>query len=381
MNKQFDSQLFRNQGQLFLTKLTSELTTLGLPAQHLVSDHLCFRVETMEQYLLYKSHILNMGILLTEAVVNGRPIATFRLREGFRTNNHLVDLVELPSPKSGAGYSLGFEHAEFVIQESFESFAAKFPKLEFLKSGQKNINPELCLNTSVGQAKFHYVSLARVIEIELGQVQDIIFDFDGTIVESREAIHKINRVVFSEALGRPVSLEESKENFHSEFTKLFESFNLHCPDKKKIAVSRWSELSEEFNYNLFDEIFDLLVKLSSRKCRLHLWTARDQRSAMIILKQHGLESFFNTMSFATETDSKPHSKSLTFDWMRASKNSIVVIGDSPTDMLGAKNIGALAVAAVWDPYAHHNSLIAAGADLHFSKIGELDSWLTNKIKH
>ncbi|MGZ5279068.1 MAG: VOC family protein, partial [Pseudobdellovibrionaceae bacterium] len=273
-----------------------------------------------------------------------RPIATFQMKEPFQVQNQKIGLVELPAPKPGSPYQLGFEHAEFVIQESFDVFVSKFPALRFSKSGNKNVNPELCLKTKIGQVKFHHLSLDRVIEIEKSQFRDIIFDLDGTLIQSREAIYEINRIVFSEAQERGVSVEEVKEKFHTEFSKLFEAFGVDCPEKKKNALSKWGQVSGKFSYDLFD----------------------------------GVKSLFTTLSFASMTDSKPHEGSLCFDWNQANLNSVLMLGDSPSDMLGSKNIKAVAAAALWDPYSTEQSMVSSGAELFFHNVSELESWLLEK---
>lgn len=380
MKNIFEIKQFKIDGEHFLTNLLSEMGALGITDPALMADHLCFRVETVEQYEEYKQILAGAGILLTEALVNGRAIATYRMNEPFRAGNQVVELLELPSPKAGVAYDKGFEHAEFVIKEDFDVFKSRFPQLHFTKSGSKNINPELCLKTRAGQVKFHYLSLDRIIEIEKAQIKDIIFDFDGTLIKSRENIYEINRLVFKEALGREVSLAESKEKFHPEFAKLFDAFGVDCKQKKKRAISVWGKVSERFSYSLFEGVSEFLEKLSKRSCRIHLWTARDEKSARTILKAHGIDSLFTTMSFATNIESKPHGNSLKFDWRSVDRNTTVVIGDSPSDIIGSKNIGAVAAAALWDPHVQKQALISSGAELFFHGIHELEGWLLGKME-
>jgi predicted metalloenzyme YecM len=163
----FDFDLFKNSGENFLQNLTKELIDLGITADSLECDHLCFRVGTLEEYHFYKTEFEQYGKLLTEAMVNGRPISAFLLNSPFKTNYHKVPVLELPAPKPSSSYETGFEHAEFVLSESFKTFSSKFPNLSFKESGDKTINPELCLKLKTGkQAKFHHQSLKRVIELE-----------------------------------------------------------------------------------------------------------------------------------------------------------------------------------------------------------------------
>jgi len=375
----FDFNAFKTAGETFFRGLVSELKTLGIHPEGLVSDHLCFRIGTLEEYGFYRHHLSQHGVLLTEFPVNGRPISTFLMAEPLHTETHSIRLIELPAPKPGTSYDSGFEHAEFIIDESFDQFAKKYPHLNLIEAGNTNINPELCLKLENKQAKFHHLSLERVIEIEKAAIKDIIFDFDGTLIRSRENIYEINRIVFSEALEREVSLQEAIDKFHPEFAKLFEAFEITCPQKRDHAISRWGAVSTQFPYNLFAGVAELLQKLKSLGFRLHLWTARDENSARKILNDHQIAPLFSTLSFATNIDSKPHANSLRFDWQSTQKNQIVVIGDSPADILGAKNINALRAGVLWDSYTKKDPLIAAGAELLFHEVSELESWLLNKV--
>lgn len=376
MDKSFQIKRFYQDGQRFFKNLVDELELLGIPATSMSCDHLCFRVETEEQYLEYKAHLTDHGTLLTEANVNGRPISTFLLHEPFCVGRQSIPMIELPAPKMNSPYILGFEHAEFVITESFDIFSKKFPALFFRQSGNQNFNSELCLKSKEGQVKFHYHPLDRIIEIESATIADIVFDFDGTIIKSRDAIFEINRRVFSEVLNREVSLEEAKQKFHPEFVQLFRAFGVVDPIRKKRAVAAWGEASADFKFEVFDGVLELLARLEKSQCRLHLWTARDETSAREILKYHNIETIFETLSFASENVSKPHQNSLKFDWALAPKNSVLVVGDSPTDIVGAKNIGAISAAAMWDPHAREDVLIAAGAELYFRRVDEFERWLS-----
>lgn len=373
----FDFEKFKNDGESFFRRLCSELSAKQIPIQNFTADHLCFRVEDMQDYTYYKNSLCKYGTLLTEAVVNGRPISTFRLKIPFLIENQIIDLVELPSPKIGTNYKIGFEHAEFVISEHFDIFKERFPHLHFAESTDKVLNSELIHHSEMGTVKFHHLGLDRVIEIESADIKDVVFDFDGTIINSREQIYEVNRIVFSEVLERHISLEEAINKFHPEFSRLFESFEVTCKNKKSSALQLWGQVAKKFLPETFDGVQEMLEKLKNNgKYRLHLWTARDEESARSILTSHNLDSYFTSRSFASSTHSKPHGNSLHFDWKSAPKNSILVIGDSPSDIHGSKNIGAIGAAALWDSNACKKKLVAAGAELYFRKPHELLEWLS-----
>src|SRR5690606_16920884 len=127
-------------------------------------------------------------------------------------------------------------------------------------------------------------------------------------------------------------------------------------------------------------ILETLKGLKEENFRLHLWTARDEYSARRILREHEIESLFTTLSFATEIDSKPHANSLTFDWKLIKRNQVIVIGDTSTDIIGAKNISAIRGAALWDSHSKKSSLIEAGAELFFHRVEDFRNWLNRAPK-
>ncbi len=182
---QINFNAFKNSSEEFLETIYAELISVGLSTDSLMCDHLCFRVSTHNEYNYYKNELKTHASLLTEANVNGRPISTFVMNKPFITKHHVIPMLELPAPKNGANYSTGFEHVEFVINESFDHFKAQFPYLNFTLGGNKNLNQELCLKLENGlQVKFHHLSLDRVIEIEEAKITDIIFNLDGTLIKN-----------------------------------------------------------------------------------------------------------------------------------------------------------------------------------------------------
>ena len=99
-------------------------------------------------------------------------------------NNYTVDVIEIPSPKSGRPYKTGLEHVEFVIgnhqspmnddkhRTVLDEFVQNHPDLDWnLKARDKEINPDVSLPVELPDfgtccAKFHLISLANVIEAE-----------------------------------------------------------------------------------------------------------------------------------------------------------------------------------------------------------------------
>eukprot|EP01137_Pigoraptor_chileana_P020301 Opistho-2@493 len=154
----------------FASRLIGHLSAAGVDVSRYEMDHVCYRVESNDEYLEKKKELNTIGQqLYGDAIIGGRPIATFKLNEPIRTNGKEVTCVELPSPKRGSPYKTGLEHAEFVIDESFEAFMARHPSLVFdLDAINKEINADVRLSFEDGaiSAKFHHMPLEKVMDLE-----------------------------------------------------------------------------------------------------------------------------------------------------------------------------------------------------------------------
>ena len=167
----FKKRIYK-EGLTFISTLFEKIERKGVLVENYYMDHLCFRVESVEEYLYFKKELESFSTLLIESVVGGRNISTFKLEEPIIGHGREVNLIELPEPKSNNSYLTGFEHAEFVISESFVDFSEKYSSHEFDWSGaKKSFNPELRLVLEEGiSAKFHHMSLEDVIKIEINEI-------------------------------------------------------------------------------------------------------------------------------------------------------------------------------------------------------------------
>jgi D-alanyl-D-alanine dipeptidase len=155
----------------FLDKLFQQLKRLKVDTGALFLDHLCYRVETLSEYLEMKKKLSAYGHLLTEEEVNGRPIASFKLTEPLNYLGRNIPLIELPAPKPNSTHSSGLEHAEFVISESFDDFQKKYSHVHFKTKGlSKEFNPELEIELEDCAVKFHHLPLESVIAVEQNKI-------------------------------------------------------------------------------------------------------------------------------------------------------------------------------------------------------------------
>lgn len=131
-------------------------------------DHVCYRVHNLDRYDYWMQELGKHGVLLSDAVINGRPICTYKLHQKILfAGSWSLDLVELPSPKPGSPYQEGFEHVEAVTRETLERFMARHPDINFNTSNLgAQINRDVSVKFAHGLVKFHELSLEAVIAKE-----------------------------------------------------------------------------------------------------------------------------------------------------------------------------------------------------------------------
>jgi len=365
------------EAKRFIKNIQQEIENLNLDLSKAFPDHLCYRVATMDEYRLFQVKLSQIGQLIIEANVNGRPISTYRLHESLTYNQHEIDIIELPAPKQGTQHETGYEHIEFVIAESFQTFINRHRLSKQKIGGNVNLNPEMKLDLGFkfGQVKLHYQPLDRVIEIEESCITDIFFDLDGTLINSRETIYLINQKVFSSILNRDISLQEIKSKFATEFKKLFQLFGVENYETQQLAMNLWGKIALSHSYDLFADAKEALIKLRNYGFNLHIWTARDTESTLMILDNYEIRNIFTSINCNDGITSKPNPDNIRVNLDSLNKNSYLMVGDSKTDMIAAKNIKAISVAALWDPHIDIDEVIAHGMDMSFQSLTELANWL------
>jgi predicted metalloenzyme YecM len=152
----------------FLGRILKEITDEGFDLSDFAQmDHMCYRVASMEQYAAKKGALSEMGTMIGEATVNGRPIAVFRLQEPVIYGKWRIDAIELPAPKSGEDTREGLEHVEFVLFDDQVTFLKKYSGKAFnLRAADRGVNPEIGFKLPSYSVKFHLLSLPTAVYLQ-----------------------------------------------------------------------------------------------------------------------------------------------------------------------------------------------------------------------
>ena len=183
----------------------------------------------------------------------------------------------------------------------------------------------------------------------------VIFDFDGTLVDSFEAILLGIQKLMHELTGTLHPLTKVREMYTPDIDKQYQSFGLApmSPSEKMKNLLRFGEIARGivYDYQLFPGLLQLLENLKQEGYRLSLWTARDRQSTLEILNRVGIMPFFQGICCADDARVKPAPDGLLKLAEGHDKEKVVVIGDSSMDCQGARSYGGHFIAALWCPRA------------------------------
>ena len=198
----------------------------------------------------------------------------------------------------------------------------------------------------------------------------ILFDVDGTLVDSQNIIVAAQRAAFEAHGLEPPSRERSLSIVG---LTLVEAFRVlvgpsgPAEDMAETYRSAFAELRTDpaFAEPLFPGAGDCLERLMRRDdVALGIATGKSRRGVAHLIERHGWDSIFATIRTSDDAPSKPHPAMIrqAMEDVGSSPLETVMVGDSNFDMLMAKSAGVLAIGVSWgfQPVA---ALREAGADV------------------
>jgi HAD superfamily hydrolase (TIGR01509 family) len=193
----------------------------------------------------------------------------------------------------------------------------------------------------------------------LSPVKGIVFDLDGTLVDSLPTTFEAFNHGIVKCGGRPHSPSEIMGYFGAGEGEIFAQILGRDRAQEAYAASR-SYLDQNLDrVPLHEGVEELLNSLQSRGIPISIVTGRSWNTTEVILKHHSLLERFVTI-IANDHVEKPKPSplgiQLALSRMQIDPNHAIYAGDSHVDILAARAAGSRAVAALWDRIASREAL-------------------------
>ena len=209
-----------------------------------------------------------------------------------------------------------------------------------------------------------------------GRIRAVIFDLDGTLVETHTmAVSLIGEAIRSYG-GPDLRDEEVIALFGRNERGIFrDAIGIGWEDAWQFYLDSYLQ-RHQAAAEPFPGIADLLDRLVGTGHHLGVITAKTLTTGNLSLSVLGLDSYFSEVrGGGMDTVMKSTQIGELAGLWGVDRGSVAYVGDTATDVTEARKAGVIAVAAGWSAYADFESLRAAEPDVHFGSVGELTEWL------
>ena len=207
----------------------------------------------------------------------------------------------------------------------------------------------------------------------------IVFDCDGTLVDSQAAIIHAMREAF-DAADLPSPSDEAVRSIvglsvPQAVTALAPMQNRTTLEVIDAEFRRASialrAANPETNAKFYDGARDCLDRLNNDGELLAVATGKARRGLDHLLDHSDLRGHFVATQTADDAPSKPHPGMLENCARLTGADRMVMIGDTSFDMAMAKNFGCHAIGVTWG-YHSNSVLVESGADVLANTFEELE---------
>jgi pyrophosphatase PpaX len=195
-------------------------------------------------------------------------------------------------------------------------------------------------------------------------MQAILFDWDGTLVDSLGAFHRANATVMA-SFGLPFDEVLYRRNYVPDWRLMY--LRLGVPGERIDEANQlWhATFATDADVIAFDGVAAALERLRDAGQRLGIVTAGDRAIVVPQLERTGLDELLTTRVFGDDhavhkPDPAPLRKALELLDLADRPDKVAYVGDAPTDMEMARAVGVHAIgitSVLGDP----DELRAAGA--------------------
>ncbi len=197
-------------------------------------------------------------------------------------------------------------------------------------------------------------------------INTVLFDFDGTLVNTNDIIIASWQHTYKHYLGREESLDKITSCFGEPLLiTMAREFPNVAAEESAAVYRRYQEENAHMLVKIFPGIVELLQSLKEAGYRMGIVTSRTRESACRYMNMFGIGKYFEGIVTCEDTDvHKPNPEPilLCLKKMGITADEAIMVGDSPFDIKCANNAHVKSVLVDWRITSDNSPLISDAAE-------------------
>jgi pyrophosphatase PpaX len=200
-------------------------------------------------------------------------------------------------------------------------------------------------------------------------IKAVIFDLDGTLIDTNDLIIDTFYHVINELLGRSPTIEELNHVYGRTLDEQMRFFSEERSQELVDAYKSYYRAHMDERTHLFEGVKDLLVKLTEMGIKIATVTNKGSRGVRHAFDKFDIGDYFDaTISADDVSNGKPDPEGIfaVLDGLGIEAYEALFVGDSLNDIAAAKKAGVLSVLVGWTLF-HEEHYSEFGADFIIDK--------------
>lgn len=183
-------------------------------------------------------------------------------------------------------------------------------------------------------------------------IETVLFDLDGTIIDTNELIISSFLHVFEAQPPGPLTREQIIPHMGTTLEQQLQAFSGGVEDVSPLvkAYRSFNTLHHDEMVRPFPHVNEVVERLHRHGLSLGIVTTKIRPSTMMTLEKYDLERFMSAIVTVNDVEHpKPHPEPVltAIERLGANPATTLMIGDSPVDIQSAKAAGVKAAAVAW----------------------------------
>lgn len=203
-------------------------------------------------------------------------------------------------------------------------------------------------------------------------IKAIIFDMDGTLVDSADIVLRAFKHVI-EGSGQVYDEVIVRSYIGRLLDHTYESLFPNRDASELIAIHRAWQADNKHLLRGFEGLGELLEELKQSKLKIGLFTSAVRSRTEVVLSELGIRKFFDAIICGDEVaNPKPHHEGLerVAKMVGVNSSEVVFVGDAEHDILSGKHAGVITI-GITHGFGTKEALEAAGADYIVNNLKEV----------